>query len=379
MSVLRQLLTRSTLWIALLVVISAEWALRFGLNEWFVIPDSYAGQTIRKTMALRHIDPNRPTLATLGSSIAVYGLNHERVAETARARGANHVNLSTPGAQLLALRAWASWLPKHVPARGGIIVIGPDDYKTVHNGNYELNIGMPLLRQPLALHALDTDLVATHVPGVRAQLDTWGQFSLLFGYRSDFANALGNPVERARKLMWWFRNQSGTGFLELRVSDAMDVCALDLSSPAACLAMKRPSSYPEAEFVQVQRDCANIAERMHESQRPSAVSAAQLQLVRDLRRQAIIDLGWQGHTLLLRLPLHPIWQYADASNAPQLRDALHAQPVAEGLASEVNLEHFFSARGVAVCSVFRDLWHLNAKGQAMVTDAIAPAVDQLHQ
>jgi hypothetical protein len=379
MSVLRQLLTRSTLWIALLVLIGSELALRYGLNEWLVSPDSYAGQTIRKVMALEHIDQTKPTLATLGSSVAVYGLDHERLAQIATQHGANHVNLSTPGAQLLALRAWARWLPQYRPMRGGIIVTGPDDYKTISNGHYELGIALPLLRRPFHASATDTKLVSTHVFFDRAQRDTWGQYSLLFAYRSDLADLLANPIERARRLAWWWLHRSNASFAQLRVTDDIDVCGLDLSTPAACLSMQRPGNYPQAEFTQIQRDCQTIAARTHESQAATPLTQTQLQTVRDLRKQVILDLGWRGRTLLLRLPLHPIWQQTDATDAKALRDALHAQVLAEGIATELNLENIFSERGVEVCSVYRDLWHLNSKGQAIVTEAVEPAVQRLHQ
>ena len=81
----------------ILLLAACEAAFRSGCWEPFAAPNSHAGTSVRVKRALAEFS-GPIDFVTLGSSRAVYGLDHQLIAERAASHGYTHANLSMAGA-----------------------------------------------------------------------------------------------------------------------------------------------------------------------------------------------------------------------------------------------------------------------------------------
>jgi hypothetical protein len=365
------------LWIAFAVFLLIDLAFQLGAYEPLVARDSHAGSVLRSLNALEIRGAADVDTVTLGSSVANFGLDHSRIAARARALGHGYANFAHPGSALLALRQWGQWLPKHAPSvRSGIWVLAPDDLQFLGNGSYELALVAPL--KSLG----DGFWWQEHVPFDARNLDSYGLFSGLALYRNDVQQLSAHPNQRKRELGWWRKQLRKSDYLIAESTLDGDVCALDLSSVAACLANPRPASMTLNDFAAIQKACADLQAKQvlpPADWRIDANVPAQTRRAEQLARDLITQLQWQNHALVLVLPTHPLWTSARPIGASRrMVDTFKAQQEA-GQLRYLDYQNLFTNAGVPACRVFHDMYHLNRFGQKMVTDALLPELAWLYR
>ena len=366
---MKSILFNSRIWIALVVMVAVDLLFQLGAYKRFASRDSHSGTTMRTLSALNLAGRDQIDTVTIGSSVAVYGLDHARIAEAASAQGHQHASLALPGSALLTFRQWAQWLPKNTTkVRGGLMVLAPGDFQTLGNGSYELAIVAPM--KSLA----DGLWWQEHVPFDRANLETYGLFSGLALFRNDLQQLMANPLKRRGELRWWREHLRQSDYLSTQTAFDGNLCGIDLSSSDACLAAKKPEMMPEAEFQAVQQTCQmlkaqslNVADWTNPANVP-----AETRRVQSLRRDLISELGWQDHAVVLVLPMHPMWESTRVKGAATLMAEIYQPLVATGSVRFLNYQNIFEEAGVPPCEAFHDMYHLNRLGQKIVTDKLLP-------
>ena len=84
------------------------------------------------------------------------------------------------------------------------------------------------------------------------------------------------------------------------------------------------------------------------------------------------ELGWTKRSLVVVLPMHPMWEQTRALGAAGIMRETYQPLVDTGMVRYVDLRNIFTDAGVPACEVFHDLYHLNGQGQKMVTDRLTP-------
>jgi hypothetical protein len=354
------------LWIALLLVVLIDLAFQLGAYRTLASRDSHAGLTLRTMSALNLRGRAQVDAVTLGSSVAVYGIDHGRIEKIAAAAGFEHANLSLPGSALMTFRQWGKWLPVNAPrVKRGVLVFSPGDFQAIGNGSYELGIVAPMKRLGDGLWWRE------HVPFSAADVDTYGLFSGLMLYRHDLKQLFAHPLQRRTELRWWRNYLRSQDYLASPVALEGDVCGLDLSSPAACAASAKPAAMTATAFAALQQTCVQISQRARAGATPTP-GAVRAQV---LGRQMLAELNWDRAVVAV-LPMHPIWDSAtaDVGNAPTAVDTIKLtfqQPIEQGRVRYVNLQNVLTLNATTpACTLFADLYHVNARGRAVLTDAL---------
>ena len=363
-------------WIALLVMLAVDLVFQLGGYNRFASRDSHSGTTLRTLSALNLRGRDQIDTVTIGSSVAVYGLDHARIAQAAAAQGHQHASLALPGSALLTFRQWAKWLPKNATkVRGGLMVLAPGDFQSLGNGSYELAIVAPIKSLGDGLWWQE------HVPFDRANLETYGIFSGLALFRNDLQQLIANPLKRRGELRWWREHLRQSDYLSTQTAFDGNLCGIDLSSSDACLAANKPKMMPEAEFQAVLQTCQTLkaqASNVPDWTNPANVPA-ETRRVQSLRRELISELGWQDHAVVLVLPMHPLWESTRVKGAAALMAEIYQPLVATGSVRFLNYQNIFEEAGVPPCEAFHDMYHLNRFGQKIVTDKLLPELAWLYR
>ena len=373
---MRTIFFNSRIWIALVVMLAIDLVFQLGGYNRFASRDSHSGTTLRTLSALNLRGRDQVDTVTIGSSVAVYGLDHARIAEAALARDHQHVSLALPGSALLTFRQWAQWLPKNAPkVHGGLMVLAPGDFQSLGNGSYELAIVAPIKS------LTDGIWWQEHVPFARENLDTYGLFSGLALFRTDFQQLIANPLKRRSELRWWREHLRQSDYLSAQTAFDGNLCGIDLSSSDSCLAASKPAMMPEAEFQAVQQTCQMLkAQSMNVPDWTNAANVpAETRRVQSLRRGLIDELGWQNRAVVLVLPMHPMWETTRVKGAGALMAEIYQPLEASGAVRFLNYQHVFEEAGVPSCEVFHDMYHLNRLGQKIVTDRLLPELVWLYR
>ena len=366
----------SRIWIALALMLAVDLMFQLGGYNRLASRDSHSGTTLRALNALNLRGPNQIDTVTIGSSVAVYGLDHARIAAAALAHGNQHVSLALPGSALLTFRQLAQWLPKKAPkVHGGLMVLAPGDFQSLGNGSYELAIVAPMKSLGDGLWWQE------HVPFDRASLDTYGLFSGLALFRNDLQQLIAHPLKRRSELRWWREHLRQSDYLSTQTAFDGNLCEIDLTSSDSCLAATKPAMMPTAEFQAVQQTCQMLkAQALNVADWTNAANVpAETRRVQSLRRGLISELGWQNRAVVLVLPMHPMWETTRVKGAGALMAEIYQPLAASGSVRVLNYQHIFEEAGVPSCEVFHDMYHLNRLGQKIVTDKLLPELLWLYR
>ena len=363
---LRFVLTRIGL--PLLALLLLEGAFRSNWWERFAAPNSHASISIRVKQALA-AEPRRIDFVTLGSSRAVYGLGHARIAALAANHGLVHANLSMPGSHWMSVIAVIDWLRSARPGvQGGIIALSISDLKTIGNGNYELAIVRPF-----------QSLVSDR-GGLSQRFDwrdpgSFGAISALYQYRRDLQDAVRHPLRRGADIGWLA--SLGRHQLFAGPKQPADTCALPWQTLASCSAWQ-PVNADQTHAVQVCRDLLVGAGMGGDWTQldPSALPADR-QRVLDQRQRELRGIGWKQPPLVILLPVTEHWSRELLPRGIRAWAHTILDPlVADGSIRLLDYSDFFDVAGHTRCDVFWDSYHQNAKGMGELTDALLPEIER---
>lgn len=365
---MRQIFLNPRLWIALLVMCAVDLAFQLGAYRSLAARESHSGATIRMLSAMNLRGADQIDSVTIGSSVAVYGLAHQRIAEFAAQRDYVHANLSLPGSALMTFRQWGKYLPKTAPrVKRGIIVLEPNDFLYLGNGSYELAMVTPMKSLSDGLWWNE------HVPFNASNLETYGLFSGLASYRLDIQQLIANPRQRRAEIQWWRAYLRSRNTLSANHIVEGQLCSVDLRTRDTCLASTRPIDMDAQRFAALKQSCQEKLEvpegGVPDWRIPSAVPA-QTRRVQQLRRKLFQELGWTQRSLVVVLPMHPLWDQSRALGAAEIMRETYQPLVDQGLLRYVDLRNLFAEAGVPACQGFYDLYHLNGVGQKLVTDRL---------
>ena len=363
---MRYLLPRNLL--PLLALLALEGVFRSNFLERFAAPDSHAGASIRVKQAvaaeLRPID-----FVTLGSSRAIYGLDHARVAALAQKHGKVHANLSMPGAHWMSVFAVIDWLrSEHRAVQGGVIALSVPDLQYSSNGSYELAIVRPF--QTLLS---DNGSIAARFdwrdPG------SFGSISALYQYRGDVQDAIRHPLQRGKAIEWFASFGQHTLFDGPR--QQVDACSAPWQSLAACAA-HAPTTDNEKHLVPL---CQSLAASSGKGGDWRGLDAKALpvdrQLVLDQRQRELRAVGWKKPPLVILLPVTHHWSRELTPKGARAWARMILDPLAaEGKIRLLDYSEFFDVDGVTRCDAFWDIYHQNEKGLRELTDAVLPEIER---
>ncbi len=364
---IRKLLPR--LLLPMLLVLALEGGFRLGLWEPLVAPDSHAGTSVRVKRALAAF-PRPIDFVTLGSSRAIFGLDHRLIAERAASHGFTHANLSMPGSHWLSVHTLIDWLHQRRPElQGGIIALALPDLTGISNGDYELAIATPFQVGLFGGQRL-------HQRFAFDDRGSWGAASVLWQYRSDIQDLARHPLLRRKTLRWFAENAAHPLFDGPRPT--FDSCGLHWQTLASCAAIK-PANPDQAHLQQTcQGSLATLAPVQDWRAFAGAALPAELATVRDQRQRDLRGIGWPRPPILILLPITRHWRdellpRGMAAWAHRMLDPL----VAEGSIHLLDYSDFFDRAGQTRCDVFWDIYHQNGKGASELTEALLPELDRL--
>jgi hypothetical protein len=352
----------------LLFVALAELIFRLGAWEPVANPESHAGTSVRLKRNL--LNPAMPKIdfVTLGSSRPEYGIDHARLAEEARQHGFVHANLSMPGSHWMTIGVLAQWLEKHHPeVRGGIIALSIQDMIFPGNGNYELGIVQPFR------DASDTPWINAHVPFKRDDIESYGSYSALFGWRDDVRDLLRHPSKRIKTLEWFARNRSLDSLFTNPGSQG-NMCAHGLGTLAACDAIERSSDASD----NLRRQCTQVRTELRH--RPDFGKFVQQDVppefmlrTRELVQSQLRAMHWKTPPIVVLMPVPRVWRNDDKTAGQRQWTLSILQPlVDEGHIELIDATDFFDADSDLGCSKFFDFYHQNAEGSAQLTAWLLP-------
>lgn len=356
----------------LLIVAALEAAYRAGAWEIAAAPKSHAGETIRMK-ALWAAYPEPIDVVTLGSSRAVYGLDHAALAAEAQRRGVRHASFALAGSHWMSVRGISRWIEAHRPeVRKRWIALSIADFQFAGNGAYELGIVEPLRSWS------DAAWIGEHVRFDSHDVATYGVYSSLMQYRGDMADAITHPTSRLRDLAASRRSPSTRLFDGPH--DDTNACAVDTSTLERCMAA------PETEATRMVRgQCRSAhASRLGErnllaagpggSAHPDLVAARDM-IVRELRRPR-----WRGNTVVILLPTHALWERELTVQGLHGWVEAMLRPLAEeGSIELLDYTQRFDRDGRSDCTAYLDLYHQNHASAALLTRELLDAAgDRLY-
>ncbi len=363
---IRYLLPRIVL--PLLALLALEGLFRSNFWERFAAPDSHAGTSIRLKQAVAAAS-GKIDFVTLGSSRAVYGLDHARIAALAQQHGKVHANLSMPGSHWMSVMAVIDWLRSERPeVQGGIIALSAADLQYVGNGSYELAIVRPF-QGLLSDHGGATERFDWHDPS------SFGSVSALYQYRGDLQDALRHPLQRSQSINWF------ASFGKHQLFDGprqkFDTCAMPWNSLVDCAAHV-PVNADEQHVVNLCQGFAANAGKVGDwtGLDPKALPEDRQQVL-DQRQHELRAVGWKKPPLVILLPITHHWSRELLPKGAQAFAHTVLDPLAaEGKIRLLDFSDFFDVDGVTRCDVFWDIYHQNEKGLTELTDALLPEIER---
>lgn len=352
----------------LLSILVLEGVFRSNFWERFAAPDSHAGTSIRVKQAV-HAEPRKIDFVTLGSSRAVYGLDHARIAPLAERHGKVHANLSMPGAHWMSVIAVIDWLRSERPeVQGGIIALSVADMNYASNGSYELAIVRPF-QSLLSDNGSATQRFDWKDP------TSFGSVSALYQYRGDVQDALRHPVQRGKTIEWFA--SFGKHALFDGPRQKIDTCAMPWNTLAACAA-HTPIDDNERHVVQIcQGSVANSGKGGDWTVFNPAALPLERQQLRDQRQSELRAIGWKKPPLIILLPITHHWSRELMPAGARTWAHTVLDPLAaEGKIRLLDYSDFFDVDGVTRCDVFWDIYHQNEKGLTELTDALLPEIER---
>ncbi|GAA0713664.1 hypothetical protein [Dokdonella soli] len=354
------------------LIVMAEAAFQAGIWEPLAKPDSHAGTSVRLKRALTDPTVRRIDYVTLGSSRPEYGIDHALLAATAQQSGHVHADLTMPGSHWMTIGILTRWLQReHPEVRGGIVALSIADLAYPGNGNYELGIVYPFR------DIGDIPWIAQHVPFERSDVESYGAYSALFGWRQDVRDFIAAPRQRRVSLNWFAQLPTSTMLFSNPESHG-DMCAFGLDRLSAC---DRVDASTDPQHDGLKRQCKELRgmasgrSDFRLSQQPLSVS---MQKTRDIVQAQLRATQWPEPPLVVLMPVPGIW------TRDVLGIGLHdwalaiLQPLAdEGRIHLVDATGFFDRDGDAGCSAFFDFYHQNAEGRERFTRWLLPQVESM--
>lgn len=341
----------------LVLLLGVEVAFRSGAWERMAAPESHSGQAI--AMKRQWLAIEGPVDAvTLGSSRAVYGIDHAMLAKAAKDRGQSHASFALAGSHWMTVRAASRWLEANRPeVKRRIIALSIVDFQWTGNGAYELGLVEPLRRWD------DWQWIAEYVPFDSHDVATYGVYSSLLEYRSDMADFLRHPQQRVRDVRAALREPRVSPFRA--GEERRETCAVDMSSLAACVASPKGM---------VQEQCRVMADRFPAG-RPPAIDPAHphegLRVARDHVVEELRRPRWRGNTVVVLMPTHSIWLKDLSAEGLRAWVLASLKPlVEEGSIELVDATDRFNPGGSSDCHAFFDLYHQNTSSAQVLTSEI---------
>lgn len=349
-------------------LLAIEAAFRLGVWDALVPPQSHAGTTIRMRDAVRnHAD--RIDVVTLGSSRAEYGLDHAALAAAAKQRGLVHANLSMPGSHWMTILEQSRWLRRERPdVQGVVIALSAADMTWRSNGVYELAIVQPI-RSAWSLE----DEVRFRFD--RNDLNTYGVYSALFGYRQAVQFALQSPRELAKSLTWFRRHGRHPLFDGPHIQH--DLCGVPMATVDACA--KAVPTIPEQQTPIDQ--CKSLLSSVGKAPDWRGLSADTLSDERrellELRQAQIRAMGWPKPPVIVLMPLTHLWRKELMPQGAIAWAHLLLDPLAaSGDIVLIDLSTALDAGDETRCDSFFDVYHQNELGARAITQQLLPRIEK---
>jgi hypothetical protein len=361
--------------VPVLLVLLVEALFELGAWERLAKPESHAGMSITKKLALedpaiRHID-----FVTLGSSRPVYGIDHALLASNAAARGYVHVNLSVAGMHWMSLGVITNWLSAHHPeVRGGVIALTVQDLLAPGNGSYELGIAYPF-------HTLgEIPWMSEHVPFNWHDPATYGLYSALFQYHEDVQDYLRHPEARSDSLTY-YRSLTAQQVLTSDLEETSNLCNAHINTLNDCADTTARDASVDAALrpqCKLMQDTANGRYDL----RPfldGLPLTGNLQKTRDLVRAQLRALSWPEPPVVVLMPMHSIWlKYAMPEGTHEWALSILTPLANEGKIRLLDYTDLFNdVGGNSDCSAFLDFYHNNASGRGRLMQLLVPELNKM--
>jgi hypothetical protein len=347
----------------LLILLAIEAAFRFGAWEWAATPESHSGQAIAMKRSWRGHE-GAIDVVTLGSSRAVFGLDHAMLAEEARRHGRVHATFALGGSHWMSVQGISRWLERHRPeVKRRVIALSVADFQFPGNGSYELAIVEPLRGWT------DARWISRHVAFDPHDVATYGVYSSLMQYRGDLAQAIRNPRQRWRQLR--AERESPAVKLFEGPRDVRNVCAADTSTLERCMAT---ALAPAAQSLHDQCSAARAARPADRRLLVAGPGGAPHPAILEGREMIVSELRearWRGHTLVVLMPTHHTWLREVMTEDLQEWVLSMLRPlVDEGSIALLDYTGRFDHDGRSDCGAFFDIYHQNSASAKELTHTL---------
>jgi hypothetical protein len=347
----------------LILLLAIEAAYRFGAWEAAAAPGSHSGQAIAmKRLWIGHEHPI--DVVTLGSSRAVYGLDHAMLAGEARRHGRVHATFALAGSHWMSVRGISRWLETHRPeVKRRVIALSIADFQFAGNGPYELAIVEPLRGWT------DARWISRHVPFDLHDVATYGVYSSLMEYRGDMAQAIRNPRQR------WHQLRADREFPAIKIlegaGDDRDLCAVDVSTLGRCVAT---ALAPGAQSLREQCSAVRASRPVDRRLLVAGPGGGPHPAILDGRNMIVSELRetrWRGHTMVVLLPIHHTWlQEVVTEDLHQWVLSMLRPLVDEGTITLLDYTGHFDHDARSDCGAFFDLYHQNTASAKELTHTL---------
>jgi hypothetical protein len=357
----------------LLIVAALEHAFRLGLYEPLAKPASHAGTSALLRRALADPRMRRIDTVTIGSSRAVYGIDHAALAAAAERRGLVHANLSMPGTHWMSVGVLTDWLAReHPEVRGGVIALADVNFTYKSNGPYEIGIATPFRSW------VDRAWIELHVEAERGELQTYGVFSALMAYREDVQDLVAHPRRRFADIAAW-RREDLVANLRTNVDENRDLCATPADTIDECVKLVEAPPDPEPPVVGQCRLAlaTRAAPRMDYGAMMKAGLPPHMVELRELIRAQLRALKWPKPPVIVLMPVHEIWrqQLAPVGVHEWALEVLRPL-VEEGRIVVLDHSEDFIHDGRSDCDAFFDQFHQNSRGRARLAETLGPEIER---
>ncbi len=360
-------LTSRHVLILMLTLLAIEGAFRMGLYEPLVNPMSHSGRTITMLRALADFGLEKVNVITLGDSRAAQGLNNRQINEASHTFGLEHVRMTMPGSHLLTFRTLTNWGFEKLPGLQGIVLlVSPASFNTLGAGAYELAKVLPIRNYTTPWEML------RHVPFERADVRTYSSFSSLAGYREDIKNLLADPWARGRAIVT-SNTAEPQRFLNFSSNNSNDLCAIATDEPKTCLneLSNRRDEIPTKSWNALNTLCRAAGRKSKHG-----VPGEQAELLLQEWTLFLDELSQKVRVMLVIMPDHSIYQEKlYAPNAIWLGTRLVNNMRQRGKVEVLDLHRLIQDQKNPECSYYMDAKHLNKSGNAVLTQALLPALE----
>ena len=358
----------------LILVILVDILFQLGAWERMATPESHAGMSITKKLALEDQAFSHIDFVTVGSSRPVYGIDHALLASTTATHGYVHANLSVAGMHWMSMGVTTDWLATHHPEiRGGVIAVSAQDFLAPGNGTYELGIAYPF-------HTFrEIPWMREHVPFDWHDPATYGLYSALFEYHEDIQDYVRHPSRR-KELLAYFRSHSPAQVLTGNTDETADLCAAHVQKLSDCTSFADLSPTADAKLGQ-QCKLMQTAASDRNDLRPlldRQPLTEQLQKTRDLVRAQLRALNWTTPPVIVLMPMHTIWlKEAMPAGAHEWALSILAPLVSEGKIRLLDYTDLFNGTdGLSECGTFFDFYHNNVSGRQRLMQRLMPELEK---